>query len=423
MTRRATAATAVRAATALRRTTAVRGTTAVRAATAVRRAPAVRAATAACLAVAALVAAAPPAPPTARLDQDTEAVHRAGAVGAAAVLDTASGTATAHSGTADTRTGRPMRPDDHYRAGSTLKTFIATVVLQLVGEGRLSLSDPVEKWLPGVVSGNGNDGRRITVRMLLQHTSGVPNVTRLPELLPALYSADGYYRNRFRHYTAEELVAAAMRHPPDFEPGTGYRYSNTGYLIAGMIIEKVTGHGWRTEVRDRLIRPLRLTGTSLPGDTPVLPAPYAHGYHSYAGGGGGPVDTTLFNGTAADAAGDLVTTPHDVNRLFTALLTGRLLRPAELDEMRRTVPMPGEPGRSVGLGLETTPLSCGGFYWHHGGNALGYSSENGVTTDGRRAVTVATNSFDEADEARQDAADRAVKELIDNALCGRPAKP
>ncbi|MFC9220512.1 hypothetical protein ACFT8W_06895 [Streptomyces hygroscopicus] len=91
--------------------------------------------------------------------------------------------------------------------------------------------------------------------------------------------------------------------------------------------------------------------------------------------------------------------------------------------MRRTVPMPGEPGRSVGLGLETTPLSCGGFYWHHGGNALGYSSENGVTTDGRRAVTVATNSFDEADEARQDAADRAVNELIDNALCGRPAKP
>ncbi|MEU4895620.1 serine hydrolase domain-containing protein [Streptomyces sp. NPDC044780] len=394
-----------------------------RRATAATAAAPARAATAVCLAVAALVAAAPPPSHTARLAQDAEAVHRAGAVGVAAVLDTPSGTATAHSGTADTRTGRPMRPDDHYRAGSTLKTFVATVVLQLVGEGRLSLSDPVDRWLPGVVSGHGNDGRRITVRMLLQHTSGVPNVTRLPELLPALYSADGYYRNRFRHYTAEELVAAAVRQAPDFEPGTGYRYSNTGYVLAGMIIEKVTGRGWRAEVRDRLIRPLGLTGTSLPGDAPVLPAPYARGYHTYAEGGGGPVDTTLFNGTAADAAGDLVTTPRDVNRLFTALLTGRLLRPAELDEMRRTVPMPEEPGRRVGLGLETTPLSCGGFYWHHGGNALGYSSENGITTDGRRAVTVATNSFDEADEGRQDAADQAVKELIDHALCGRSAAP
>jgi D-alanyl-D-alanine carboxypeptidase len=385
----------------------------------------VAASLAALAAVAALVAAAPapgkgssPGWGSAEvLRRDTAAVHRAGAIGVAAVLDTPSGTATAGAGEADLRTGAPMRSDAHYRAGSTVKTLVATVALQLVGEGRLALDDTVDRWLPGVVSGHGNDGRRITVRQLLQHTSGLRGYTSIPEVFPAGYSARGYYENRFRHYTAGELVAAAVGHPPNSEPGAAYRYSNTNYVVIGMIIERVTGHPWRSEVRDRVIRPLGLTGTSLPGDQPYLPAPYAHGYHTYAEDGR-RVDTTVFNSTAADASGDLVTTPMDVNRFFGALLTGRLLRPAELAEMRRTVPIPDEPGRRAGLGLETTPLSCGGFYWHHGGNALGYSSENGVTTDGRRAVTVSTNSFDESDTGRQEQADRAVKGLIDHALCG-----
>ncbi|MGY0057236.1 serine hydrolase domain-containing protein [Streptomyces sp. LZ34] len=352
------------------------------------------------------------------LRRDTATVHGAGVVGVAAVLDTPSGTAAARAGEADLRTGAPMRTDAHYRAGSTVKSFVATVALQLVGEGRLALEDTVDRWLPGVVSGHGNDGRRITVRQLLQHTSGLRGYTSIREVFPAGYSARGYYENRFRHYTAGELVAAAVGYPPNSEPGAAYRYSNTNYVLIGMIIERVTGHPWRTEVRDRVIRPLGLTGTSLPGDRPYLPAPYAHGYHTYSEDGR-RVDTTVFNSTAADASGDLVTTPHDVNRFFSALITGRLLRPAEFAEMRRTVPIPDEPGRRAGLGLETTPLSCGGFYWHHGGNALGYSSENGVTTDGRRAVTVSTNSFDESDTAGQERADKAVKALIDDALCGR----
>ncbi|MGO4424433.1 serine hydrolase domain-containing protein, partial [Streptomyces sp. MCAF7] len=283
----------------------------------------VAASLAALAAVAALVAAAPapgkgssPGRGSAEvLRRDTVAVHQAGAIGVAAVLDTPSGTATAGAGEADLRTGAPMRTDAHYRAGSTVKTLVATVALQLVGEGRLALDDTVDN-----------------------------------------------YENRFRHYTAGELVAAAVGHPPNSAPGAAYRYSNTNYVVIGMIIERVTGHPWRAEVRDRVIRPLGLTGTSLPGDQPYLPAPYAHGYHTYAEDGR-RVDTTVFNSTAADASGDLVTTPMDVNRFFGALLTGRLLRPAELAEMRRTVPIPDEPGRRAGLGLETTPLSCGGFYW------------------------------------------------------------
>ncbi|RKN46905.1 serine hydrolase domain-containing protein [Streptomyces hoynatensis] len=366
-----------------------------------------------------LSAAAAPGPGL--LQRDAAALHAAGAVGVAAVLDTPSGTQTAHSGTADLRTGAPVFPEAHYRAGSTTKTFIATVVLQLVGEGRLSLDDTVESRLPGLVSGNGNDGSRITIRQLLQHTSGLPNYTSVREVFPAGYSAAEYYAHRFRHYEAEELVAGAMRLPPRFEPGTDWAYSNTNYILAGLIIERVTGHSWEEEVRDRIIRPLGLTGTYAPGDDPVLPPPAVHGYHTYEEDGR-TVDTTLFNATAADASGALISTPRDINRFFGALIGGRLLEGPELAEMLHTHPIPGEPGRGYGLGIETTPLSCGGFYWHHGGNALGYESEDGITVDGDRAVTVSVNSYDAADTARQDAVDAGVRTLIDDALCaGRTA--
>ncbi|MFD4525247.1 serine hydrolase domain-containing protein [Streptomyces sp. NPDC058470] len=347
------------------------------------------------------------------LQRGADAVHRAGgAVGVAAVLHTPSGVSVAHSGVSDLRTDAPVRPDARYRAGSTVKTLVATVLLQLVGEGRLSLDDAVEKWLPGVVGRPG-----ITVRHLLQHTSGLRSYTSLRKVFPAGYSAREYYDNRFRRYTARELVTAAVREQPVFEPGAGWSYSNTNYVLAGMVIKQVTGRAWRTEVRDRIVRPLGLSGTTLPGNDPYLRAPYLHGYHTFAEDGR-RIDTTVFNSTAADASGDLVTTPGEVNRVFTALVTGELLRPAQLTEMQRTRPMPDSPERGYGLGLETTPLSTGGFYWNHGGNALGFASENGITLDGRRSVTVVVNSFDEADEQAQEATDRAVKALIDRALTG-----
>lgn len=359
--------------------------------------------------------------PAASLARDVAAIHETGAVGVTASLSTPTGAYAASGGESELGTGKPVRSDGHYRAGSTMKTFVASVVLQLVGEGELALSDSVESWLPGVVSGHGNDGRRITVRQLLQHTSGLANYSSYPELFPAGHSADGYAKNRYRHVPAERLVAGAMKHPPNFEPGTNWRYSNTNYLILGMLIEKVTGHPWEREVTRRIIRPLGLRHTRVPSDDPYLPAPYAHGYHTFAPttgtGPGRQVDTTVMNPSTADAAGALVSTPADINRFFTALINGQVLRPAQLAEMQTLHPMPDEPGRSYGLGLETTPLSCGGFYWHHGGNALGYASENGVTMDGRRAVTVAVNSFNAVDDAQQDRTDAAVKALIDRALC------
>nr|BFE73691.1 hypothetical protein GCM10020092_069920 [Actinoplanes digitatis] len=176
-------------------------------------------------------------------------------------------TVRARAGVGDQERGSPVPLDGHFRMGSNTKTFVSVVVLQLVGEGRLSLDDTVERWLPGLVTGNGNDGRRITVRNLLQHTSGLYNYTGD---ITALGSQEDYLAHRYDHYEAEDLVALATKHEPGFAPGTSWDYSNTNYILAGMIIERATGRAWATEVRARILRPLGLSHTSEPGDRPYL---------------------------------------------------------------------------------------------------------------------------------------------------------
>ncbi|SOD63485.1 D-alanyl-D-alanine carboxypeptidase [Streptomyces zhaozhouensis] len=351
----------------------------------------------------------------ATLRRDAEAVHRAGAVGVTAVLDTPDGTRAAHSGTADLATGAPARPDARFRAGSTAKPFVATVALRLVAEGELSLDDTVEEWLPGLVAGNGHDGTRVTVRDLLQQTSGLPDYLPRPDVLPAFHSAEGFHAHHLRRYTDEELVEGALRSPEEFAPGSEWGYSNTNYVLVGMIIERVTGNSWQREVRDRVIEPLGLADTETPEDDPYLEPPFLSGHHVFPEGGE-YVDTTVFHPSAASAGGALVTTPGDIDRFLTALLGGELLPPEQLDEMLRARDT-GREGVGYGLGLFRRELSCGGVYWGHSGTLLGYHNENGVTPDGERAVTVATNSFDFADEAAQDRVDAAMTGLVDRALC------
>src|SRR5204863_2019463 len=145
---------------------------------------------------------------------------------------------------------------------------------QLVGEKKLTLEDTVDRWLPGVVSGNGNDGRKITVRQLLQHTSGL---TDYLTGMPWLFSQEGFEQHRFDSVDPEQAAALAMTFPPQFAPGAKWDYSNTNYLLAGMIIKAVTGHDWRIEVRNRIIVPLHLRHTYLPGNNPDIPGPHAVG--------------------------------------------------------------------------------------------------------------------------------------------------
>jgi D-alanyl-D-alanine carboxypeptidase len=186
-----------------------------------------------------------------------------------------------------------------------------------------------------------------------------------------------------------------MSHPPLFAPGTAFDYSNTNYILAGMVIKKVTGRSWDQEVRSRILTPLGLRRTANPGDRPYLPSPHSRGYKQFAPGE--PlVDTTVLNSTWGDASGGLETTAPDLTRFWQALQGGELLRPAQMAQMHRTVLATTfqdiAPGGRYGLGIMWLPLSCGGGYWAHYGDVPGYITGNGVSDDGRRSVVVSLSA-------------------------------
>ncbi|MFE2107004.1 serine hydrolase domain-containing protein [Kitasatospora sp. NPDC059463] len=287
-------------------------------------------------------------------------------------------------GAADTATGRPRSPRERFRIGSLTKTFTATVVLQLRAEGRLGLDDPVERWLPGVVRGNGNDGTTITVRQLLGHTSGLFSFDEDPAMIQRLASPD-FLLHRYDTYRPEDLVRTALAHPPLFPPGTSRAYSNTNYLLAGMIIAEVTGRSYGEEIERRIIRPLGLSATTLPGTAVELPRPHALGYSTLFGGSPTPLETTELNPSWGGAAGEMISTTADLTRFYSALMRGRLLPRAELDEM---IPAAGGPG----LGIGSVKLHCGAVVWGHTGTIHGSSTVALATRDGRHVAAFNTNA-------------------------------
>ncbi|WP_167474000.1 serine hydrolase domain-containing protein [Nocardia arthritidis] len=322
-------------------------------------------------------------------------------------------------GYSDLETKTPVAPEGYFRIGSLTKTFVAVLVLQLVGEGRLGLDDAVERWLPNMVRGNGNDGRTVTVRQLVQHRSGIHDG------LPTYDTADRYLADRYRTRTPREVVDSAMRYPPDFPPGTDWGYSNTNYLLLGMIIERITGRPWYAELGSRILTPLGLRHTIWPGDSPDLPTPHARGYQQFDADGPLVDVTELID---ADASGGLVSTSADVGVFLRALMSGRLLGEAQLEEMKRSVPVRADiqriwPGARYGLGLFGVPLSCGGVYWMHNGGQLGFITENGVSDDGHRSAVVSLSTALAVTEPLERSAafkaQRGATVLVDHALCGQ----
>ncbi|MFF4750034.1 serine hydrolase domain-containing protein [Streptomyces sp. NPDC002514] len=298
----------------------------------------------------------------------------------------------ATAGVGDTRTGAPRSAADRYRVGSITKTFVSTVLLQLEAEGRLSLADPVEKWLPGVVRGHGHDGRAITLRMLLNHTSGIYNYTADEDFGRAYFVKDGFFQHRDDTLAPSELVAIAMRHAPDFAPGTSWNYSNTNYVLAGMIVERVTGRPYAEEIERRIIRPLKLTGTTVPGTRVTVPQPSSRAYSKLAQPVAGPsYDVTRLNPSIASSAGEMISDSADLIRFYRALLGGRLLPARQLKEMKTTVTAEGIPNTGYGLGLMDRTLSCGVHVWGHDGGIHGSSSSAVTTADGRHALAVNFN--------------------------------
>ena len=200
------------------------------------------------------------------LQRDLDAITATGVPGVLAEVRAGGRQLRGTSGVANLDSRKPVSPNGFFRIGSNTKTFISVVVLQLVAEHRLSLDDTVGHWLPGVVHGNGNDGTKITVRELLQHTSGLHNYT--DDLQAQITSLEAYSKLEFHQFSRQDLLDIALAHQPDFAPGAGWNYSNTNYILLGMIIEKVTHHSWANEVTRRIIAPLGLHHTYAPGTAP-----------------------------------------------------------------------------------------------------------------------------------------------------------
>ncbi len=269
---------------------------------------------------------------------------------------------TARAGTARVDSPDPVPTDGRFRIASITKTFVATVVLQLVGEGRVELDAPVSRYLPGLLP----HGDRITVRYLLQHRSGLPDhVVELPDDAGS------------RPFTPDELIGLIAGKPLDFEPGTASGYSNTNYVVAGMLVERVTGRPYSDVIAHRILRPLGLRGTSLPGTRMEIPGPHARAYLRFDNE---ILDVTEYDPSFIGAAGEMISTTADLNRFVDALLDGRLVRPAQLRDMLTAV-------EGTGLGIAFYEVSCGVQVWGHNGRLTGYSSTVVSSRDTKTRMT------------------------------------
>ncbi|MFE0804245.1 serine hydrolase domain-containing protein [Streptomyces sp. NPDC058812] len=328
-------------------------------------------------------------PGHARTQQAMDAAVKDGVPGATGQVNAAYSVWMGTSGVGNLKTGAPRSVVDHYRIGSMTKTFVATVMLQLDAEGRIDLDSSVDRWLPGVVRGNGNDGRRISLRQLLNHTSGVPSYTADPEFLERGFTVK-FLEHRYDTYTPEQLVDIAMRQKPLFDPGSAWSYSNTNYILAGMIIEKVSGRPYEDEIKRRVIDPLGLYATSVPRTASSMPTPSSRAY-SKLSLAPRPTDRTYdvteLNPSAAASAGAMISTSGDLNRFYSALLGGRLLPAKQLAEMKTTVPVSGAGLiTAYGLGLMKFSPSCGAVVWGHGGNIQGSASQAVTSADGKHSL-------------------------------------
>ena len=333
----------------------------------------------------------------------------------AAVTDSKGESAGVAVGKGSLETGQAPPLDGEVRIGSNTKTFVAVVVMQMVQEGKVGLDEPIETYLPGLIKGEGIDASKITVRQLLQHTSG------LPEYTDYYFSSNAAALENIQHYIpARDLLDVALSKPAAFEPGTQWSYSNTNYIVLGMLIERVSQRPVGEQIDQRIIKRLGLSHTYFPGNgEKKIRGSHPQGYH--INGEGKLEDVTEMDASLPWAAGAMVSTPSELNTFFQAVFDGRLLTQASIDEMKKGVDT-GSGGMVYGLGLFGTPLSCGGTSWGHGGGIFGYETHNAVGPDGT-AVTVAVTALSSAiadqSNLENSAKEKAgkVDEAVDAALC------
>ncbi|MFI8827019.1 serine hydrolase domain-containing protein [Streptomyces sp. NPDC053431] len=324
-----------------------------------------------------------------------DALHEAGMPGVFAEVRDSGRTWRGAAGVADLATGRPVTPGMRHRVGSLTKTFVAAAVLQQVEAGRVRLDAPIGDYLPDLVP--GERGRTVTVRMLLNHTSGIAEY--IPYAFPSIQggpsgvSAQSLDDNRFRRFRPAELIALGLAAPPSGAPGaTPGVYSNTNYLLLGQLLERVTGTTAEEYITRNVIERAGLRHTAFPTG-PRIQGTHSKMYEALWGVLDPPRDYSVYDMSWVMTGAGMVSTMEDLNRFFDRLFAGRIITPASLTEMRRTVPVVALDGSTIeyGLGLHRVEIPGCGTFWGNEGTVWGAGTVSMTREDGRRQFSFAIN--------------------------------
>ncbi|MEU7468617.1 serine hydrolase domain-containing protein [Streptomyces sp. NPDC044984] len=333
----------------------------------------------------------------AALDAALENVHRAGMPGLFAEVRDGDRVWRGAAGVADVATGRPVTAGMRHRVGSITKTFTAAAVLQQVESGRIGLDAPIGRYLPALVPGERGDA--ITVRMLINHTSG------LAEYLPYAYPSLKAYPvladtgpqslddHRFTRFDPTELIEMGVTAPAVGAPGgTPGVYSNTNYLLLVQLLEQVTGTTAEHCITRNVIERAGLQNTELPTG-PYVDGPHSRLYEAWFGMIDPPRDYSVYDMSWVGPSASLISTVSDLNRFFGMLLAGEIVSPSSLAQMRRTVPVVSQEGRTIDYGLGLHPMESPGqgTFWGHGGTVWGGGALAMIRADGKRQMAVAVN--------------------------------
>ncbi|MGW6564813.1 serine hydrolase domain-containing protein [Streptomyces sp. NPDC054975] len=333
----------------------------------------------------------------AALDAAVENIHRAGMPGLFAEVRDGDQVWRGAAGVADLATGRPVTADMRHRVGSITKTFTAAAVLQQVESGPIDLDAPIGRYLPKLVP--GERGEAITVRMLLNHTSG------LAEYLPYAYPSLKAYPaladtgpqslddHRFTRFDPADLIEMGVTAPPVGAPGgTPGLYSNTNYLLLVELLEQVTGTTAERYITRNVIERAGLRDTELPAG-PCVDGPHSLLYEAWFGMIDPPRDYSVYDMSWVGPSASLISTVTDVNRFFRMLLAGEIVSPSSLAQMQRTVPVVSQEGKTIDYGLGLHPMDAPGHgtFWGHGGTVWGGGALAMTRADGKRQMCVAVN--------------------------------
>ncbi|MFF9472367.1 serine hydrolase domain-containing protein [Streptomyces roseolus] len=349
-----------------------------------------------------------PAPDRAGIVAALNSAMANGAPGAMARFSGPGGVESLTVGVRDRASGAPMDIHARFRIGSVSKTFSTVVLLQLVEEGRLELDAPVDRYLPGLLP-----DERITVRHLLTHRSGLADYTN------AMFAdtVPGFEAVRNRVFSYQELVDLSLSEPRTTEPGVAYRYSNANFVVVGMLIEKLTGQPVDRAYERRIFKPLKLRDTSYVHPDTRIKGLRVRGYLHPDAAGEPLVDSTEQTVSWAQSAGAVISSPADLNTFTSALMRGRLLSPAMLEEMTTVTPTDATNTRFYGLGLRRYDLSCGAQVFGHTGTVQGYYTYAFSTRDGRRSLSAVANT------SNHGAANTALGGTLEAAFCGPKPAP